>query len=339
MPEVHTDFQLKDYNTFGVRSVASYFVELKNLIETRFFLRDRFYGSLKNLVLGGGSNILFTSDFEGIVLKPDYKGIEVIDEDRTHVYLRAGAGENWDKLVEYTVNHGWGGLENLSFIPGTVGAAPIQNIGAYGVEAKDCISSVEAIDIESLDIIRFSNEECKFGYRSSIFKTDIKGKVLVHYVTFKLDKKPVLKFDYGNLKEELAKAGGTPDILKVRNTVTEIRKRKLPDPAEIGNAGSFFKNPVVGKLYAQKLLDTYSSMPHFETGNKDVKIPAAWLIEQAGLKGLREGNVGTHPNQPLVIVNYGNATGNEILDFAHRIIEEVHLKFGIMLETEVNIVY
>jgi len=338
MPEVHTDFQLKDYNTFAVRSVASYFVVLKNLIETRFFLRDRFYGSLKNLVLGGGSNILFTSDFEGIILKPDYKGIEVIDEDRMHVYLRAGAGESWDYLVEYAVNHGWGGLENLSYIPGTVGAAPIQNIGAYGVEAKDSISSVEAIDIESLDVVRFSNEECKFGYRTSIFKTDIKGKVLVQYVTFKLCKKPALKLDYGNLKEELAKDGGIPDIIKIRNAVTDIRKRKLPDPAEFGNAGSFFKNPVVGKLYAQKLLDSYSNMPHFESGDNEVKIPAAWLIEQTGLKGVREGNVGTHPNQPLVIVNYGNATGKEVLKFAHEIIEKVHLKFGIMLEPEVNIV-
>jgi UDP-N-acetylmuramate dehydrogenase len=338
MPEVYTEFQLKPYNTFAIRSVASYFVICRNIGETRFFLRDRFFGSLRHEILGGGSNMLFTNDFDGLIIKPDYKGIEVIDEDRNHVYVRAGAGEEWDNLVDFAVSHGWGGLENLSIIPGTVGASPIQNIGAYGVEAKDTISSVEALDLDNYDVIRFNNEECHFGYRSSIFKQNLKGKILVTYVTYRLDKRPKFLLDYGNLKEEVAKISAEPTLQAIRQAVITIRESKLPDPKEFGNAGSFFKNPIVSKRYAEKLAAEYTTMPSFEVNANEIKIPAAWLLEKADLKGYREGEVGTHPKQPLVIINYGNAKGKEIVEFAHQIIEKVHLKFGIMLEPEVNII-
>jgi len=338
MPEVYTEFQLKPYNTFAVKSVASYFVICRNLVETRFFLRDRFFGSLRHEILGGGSNMLFTEDFDGLIIKPEYKGIEVIDEDRNHVFVRAGAGEDWDALVAFAVAHGWGGLENLSLIPGTVGASPIQNIGAYGVEAKDVISSVEALDLTTFDIVRFSNEECHFGYRSSIFKHNLKGKLLVTYVTYRLDKKPKFVLDYGNLKEEVAKIADELSLEAIRKAVIAIRECKLPDPKEFGNAGSFFKNPIVSKKYAQKLALEYPLIPSFEVDKNEIKIPAAWLLEQAGLKGYREGEIGTHPKQPLVIVNYGNAKGKDIVEFANQIIEKVHLKFGIMLEPEVNII-
>lgn len=338
MPEVYTEFQLKPYNTFAVKSVASYFVVCRNIAETRFFLRDRFFGSLRHEILGGGSNMLFTEDFDGLIIKPEYKGIEVIDEDRNHIYVRAGAGEEWDALVEFAVQNGWGGLENLSLIPGTVGASPIQNIGAYGVEAKDVISSVEALDLNTLDIVRFNNDECYFGYRSSIFKHNLKGKMLITYVTYRLDKKPKFNIEYGNIKDELAKHSEEPNLANIRKAIITIRECKLPDPKEIGNAGSFFKNPVVSKKYAEKLLKEYPQMPNYEVDKNEIKIPAAWLLEQSGLKGYREENIGTHPNQPLVIVNYGDAKGRDIVAFANQIIEKVHLKFGIMLEPEVNII-
>jgi UDP-N-acetylmuramate dehydrogenase len=338
MPEVYTEYQLRKLNTFKISSVASYYVELNSLAEARLFLRDRFFNSLQSLIIGSGSNLLFTSDFDGIVIKPDIKGIEVVDEDRQYVYVRAGAGEIWDNLVEWTVEKGYYGLENLSHIPGTVGASAVQNIGAYGVEAADVIHSVESLDVETIETIRFNNEDCLFGYRDSIFKNKVKGSLMITYVTYKLNKKPSFKTEYGNIKEEIEHLGGEMTQIKLRQAVINIRKRKLPDPDEIGNAGSFFKNPVVSKLYAEKLMQEFPQIPNYEVNKNEIKIPAAWLIENAGLKGYREGNVGTYPTQPLVIVNYGNATGLEIKNFAQQIIEKVHVKFGIVLEPEVNII-
>ncbi len=355
---------LKTLHTFGMEVEARYFVEAKTLQEVLTLLNYRHMIHMPILFIGRGSNLLFTRDFPGIVIRINSKGISV-REEAGEVFVTAEAGEDWDPFVQYCVDRGWAGLENLSLIPGTVGAAPIQNIGAYGVEVKDVIDSVQVAEISSGKQKRLTNAECRFGYRDSIFKQALRDKVIILNVTFRLvpQDPSVLRLGYGNLEGELSQAGVvSPGIADVREAVCNIRRRKLPDPAVISNAGSFFKNPVVTEDQATALLERYpampfypratgqdrsqkltggSSLPGFSDGTTPrgpVKIPAAWLIEQCGWKGFREVDAGVHATQPLVLVNYGNATGSQILGLASRIVDSVREKFGISLETEVNVI-
>jgi len=289
------------------------------------------------LVLGGGSNILFTNDFPGTVLKISTKGTHLLKEDDESVWVQASTGENWDDFVGFCVDHGWGGIENLSAIPGNTGTSPVQNIGAYGVEMKDTFVQLEAFDLETRGIKILSKDDCRFGYRESIFKSQNKGRYIILNVTFRLTKKPILCLDYGNIRKELAIMKVTdPGIKDVREAVCRIRADKLPDPKVTGNAGSFFKNPVIPPQQHEKLKQSFPEIVSFKQ-NGNIKLAAAWMIEQCGWKGKRKGNAGVHSTQPLVLVNLGNATGLEIINLGNEIRQSVYQKFGIMLETEVNV--
>jgi UDP-N-acetylmuramate dehydrogenase len=335
---------LKTLHTFGMDVEARYFVEAKTHSEVLTLLNYRSMVHMPILFMGGGSNMLFTRNFAGLVIRISSKGIAIHEEGENHVLVTVEAGENWDEFVQYCVGRGWAGLENLSLIPGTVGAAPIQNIGAYGVEVKDVIESVRYVEIDSGKQHRLTNEECRFGYRDSIFKHALKGKIIILNVTFKLQKTnasanpSLLKLEYGDIRGELQRMGvEDPNIVNVRDAVCSIRRRKLPDPAEIGNAGSFFKNPLITGDLLQSLQAQFPAIPFFPQPDETAKVPAAWLIEQCGWKGYRDGDAGVHVTQPLVLVNYGNATGLQILDLANRIIDSVLQKYSIRLETEVNV--
>jgi UDP-N-acetylmuramate dehydrogenase len=337
MFEIKENISLKNYNSFGLDVKTYFFVECFSIQDIVDFLNIHQDKDLPLMILGGGSNILFSKDFEGYVLRPSIKGIDIVEENEKDVVVRVGAGEDWDEFVNYCVEREWGGIENLSLIPGNIGTCPIQNIGAYGVEVKDVITKVEALDIESLSLISYANSECNFGYRDSVFKTTLKGKQIVTHVTFKLKKQPEFKLDYGNLVNEL-KRFEKIDLKSIRQAVIDIRECKLPDPEDIGNAGSFFKNPIIGKETFEKIKIEYPNIPNYDLGNDLVKIPAGWLIEKAGYKGRRDGNTGVHEQQALVLVNYGNATGEEILHLARNIQQTILILFGIMLEMEVNII-
>jgi UDP-N-acetylmuramate dehydrogenase len=332
------DISLKPYNTFGIDVKARYFAEAlseEDIVKLSRNLREDFHPLL---VLGGGSNVLFTQDFPGTVMKISTKGISVIKEDDDFIWVKAEAGENWDELVMHCVENGWGGLENLSAIPGNAGTSPVQNIGAYGVEMKDACFELEAFDFESKEKRIFSNPECEFGYRESIFKSKYKGRFIILNVTFRLSKKPVLCLGYGNIREELDQMKVIePSIADVREAVCRIRARKLPDPAVTGNAGSFFKNPVVLPEQFEKLKTSFPGIVSFPQDGKK-KMAAAWMIEQCGWKGKRIGNAGVHASQPLVVINHGNATGKEILNLGEEVQKSVFEKFGVMLEREVNLV-
>lgn len=323
---------LRPYNTFGLHATARYFATIGSENELREFLIDNAHQSLPLYVLGGGSNILLTGDVNGIVLKMEIKGVEVLDETETAVRVRVGAGENWHGFVLHSIAQGWGGVENLALIPGTVGAAPMQNIGAYGMEIKSVCVAVEAMDAQTGAIRTFSAEECRFGYRESVFKHELKGKYIITRVHFLLAKAPhALHIGYGDVKNFQP-----TNIQEVADAVISIRRSKLPDPAEIGNSGSFFKNPVVSAQQFAELQQKYPEIPHFDAPD-GVKIPAAWLIERCGWKGKRLGNYGVHDRQALVLVNYGGASGAEILALADAIILSVQQTFGISLEKEVNV--
>lgn len=337
MFELKENIALKNYNTFGIDVKSRFFIECSAVSEILEFIEMYKKQDSPLMILGGGSNILFTKDFEGYVLRPSIKGIEVIEKTADHVILRVGAGEDWDSFVAYCVDHKWGGIENLSLIPGNVGTCPIQNIGAYGVEVKDVISEVEVIDIESVKMYRYKNKECNFGYRDSIFKSRLKGKQIITHVSFRLSKRPYFKLEYGNLSEELAKYDQV-NLENIRKAVVSIRESKLPKPEVIGNAGSFFKNPVVDRFKADKLKEQFADLPLFNQSNEKTKIPAGWLIEKAGWKGRKVGNTGVHEKQALVLVNYGNATGTEVINLATEIQKSVKAKFDIDLEMEVNVV-
>ncbi len=334
--QILKNISLKSYNTFGVDVNCRFFAEVFTEEELLPFLQSLDREKKTFLILGGGSNLLFTKDFEGTIVKISTKGIEIIAETEDDIYIRVQAGENWDEFVAYCVEKGWGGLENLSLIPGKVGTAPVQNIGAYGAEVKDVLFEVSALDrINQIHRI-FSNFECEFSYRDSIFKRR-ENQFVILSVTFKLSLKPVLNAKYGDIMEELTSLQiDSPDIRSVREAVCRIRSRKLPDPVKIGNSGSFFKNPVVDLDLLPSLKEKFPGIVSFPYG-KYVKLAAAWLIEQCGWKGYRAGDAGVHPNQPLVLVNYGCATGQEILDLANSIKADVQKKFGITLEIEVNI--
>jgi len=331
------DISLKSYNTFGLDYRADIFISVSSEEEAVELIRSGRGLPAPGLVLGGGSNLSFVSDFHGTIIHPSIKGIKIEEEKSGHVVVSAGAGLKWDSLVEWTVNQKYGGIENLSLIPGTVGASPVQNIGAYGVEVKDTIEKVRAISLADGSVREFSNSECRFVYRDSIFKNELKGKYLVTRVYYRLFRKPVLNTSYGSLQEEVEKIG-VPSIKTVREAVLNIRKSKLPDPDVIGNAGSFFRNPVVSIPVAKSLKKDYPDIPLFADTSGEYKVSAGWLIEKCGWKGKRIGDAGVHDKQALVLVNYGNASGKEILSLSEKISGSVMEKFGINLEREVEVI-
>ncbi len=329
---------LKAYNTFGIEAIAPYFCEVYTVKELQEIFRNEKFRDMPLLILGGGSNILFTKDPEGLVVSNKIEGISLIEEDEQHVVVKAGAGVVWHDFVLHTIAQGWGGLENLSLIPGTTGAAPMQNIGAYGVEIKDTFLELEAIKRADGSLHTFTNEDCCFGYRSSVFKTTEKDKYVIATVTFRLTKQPVFNTSYGAIQETLDAGGITELSLKaVSDAVISIRQSKLPDPKVTGNAGSFFKNPVIDEALFNRLKEKYPAVPSYPQAD-GIKIPAGWLIEQAGWKGYRRGNAGVHDKQALVLVNHGGANGEEIRQLAEDIQASVMEKFGVELETEVNFV-
>ncbi len=339
MIKVEENASLKSYNTFGIDVNTKYLCrittekQLINLLQSPLFKQEKHY------ILGGGSNVLFTGDFDGLVIKDEIKGIETIREDDNHITVKVGAGENWHQFVMHAVASGWGGIENLSLIPGTVGAAPMQNIGAYGVEVKNLIENVDAVELSTGVFKTFSNEQCGFGYRESVFKKELAKKYFISSVTLRLSKKNhLLNTTYGAIQETLKEMNVTqPTLQTISNAVINIRKSKLPDPIVIGNAGSFFKNPTVSLKQYEELQISNPTIPGYPVDNQNVKIPAGWLIEQCGWKGKRINNVGVHPKQALVLVNYGEGNGAEILNLSEKIKASVMEKFQIQLTPEVNI--
>lgn len=327
---------LKPFNTFGICATADALGRFTDVASLREMLKAT--DGLERLILGGGSNILLTQDFHGVVLVNGISGIELVREDADQVWLKAGAGVVWHDLVLHCVQHGWGGIENMSLIPGKVGAAPMQNIGAYGVELKDVFHELEALRVDDGEVVHFDKVACAFGYRESFFKRVGKGRFVILNVTLRLSKHPVLNTSYGNIKQELEKRGiGSPTIADVSETVIAIRRSKLPDPAVVGNAGSFFKNPVVPAEVAQRIKVEHADMPGYPAGDGQVKLAAGWLIEKAGWKGYREGAFGVHAAQALVLVNHGGAAGKDIFDLSTRIVADIRDRFGVDLEREVNI--
>ncbi len=339
MLTIQSNVSLKAHNTFGIDVMAKYLVETTTESDIHTLLQLPNFQNTPKLILGGGSNLLFTQNFDGLVVKLELKGIEVINETDDYVWVKAGAGENWHDLVMYCVERNYGGIENLSLIPGTVGAAPIQNIGAYGVELKDTFVSLEAIDLVTGEMSVFTRTDCNFGYRDSIFKREAKGKYIITKITLLLNKTPIFKTDYGDIQKTLEQMGVKElNIKAISNAVVKIRSGKLPNPTELGNAGSFFKNPEITQKLFLHLSSLYPDIPNYPTKYGFVKIPAAWLIEQCGWKGRRVGNVGVHYKQALVLVNYGHGEGTEIKRLADDIVVSVQEKFGIKLSQEVNVI-
>ncbi|WP_268125042.1 UDP-N-acetylmuramate dehydrogenase [Roseivirga pacifica] len=337
MSEFLTDYSLQPYNTFGLDVKAKSFAKFKSLDTLKEGLQLAKNQPL--LILGGGSNLLFTKDYDGLVLKNELKGIGVIKEDAEHFYVEAQAGENWHQFVMHCIANNWAGVENLSLIPGTVGAAPMQNIGAYGVEIIQVFDHLKAMEIATGEIHTFNKEDCQFGYRESVFKKSLKGKYVITSVCFKLKKTPDFNTSYGAIAQTLEDMGVTELSIKaVSDAVIHIRQTKLPDPKEIGNSGSFFKNPEVDKIDFEGLRAEFPSIPGYPLPDNKVKIPAAWLIDQDGWKGKTFGQIGVHKNQPLVLVNYGGGKGADIKALAFKIQASVATKFGIELTPEVNII-
>jgi len=330
---------LKKYNTFGIDVTASHLQEITSTDQLKNVIKEN-DNQLTLFVLSGGSNMLLTKNIDALVLHINTKGVSIIKEDAQYTWIEAQAGEIWHEFVLHTLDLNLGGLENLSLIPGKVGSSPIQNIGAYGVEIKDTFDSLTALNLETLEIETFNHYECAFGYRESVFKNALKDKYIITSVCFKLKKAPhFLHTSYGAIQQELdANNIQTPSIKDVSNAVIAIRESKLPNPKEIGNSGSFFKNPIISKVLYHQLLEKNAEIPHYPVNETEVKVPAGWLIEQAGLKGYRKGDAGVHTKQALVLVNYGTATGQELIDMAKYVQETVFQKFGIQINPEVNII-
>lgn len=336
--EILNNFSLKNYNTFGIEAKAEQFVAVHSAPELKSILEQN--KNKKKFILGGGSNMLLTKNIEALVIHIDLKGKKIIREDADSVWVESQAGENWHEFVLWTIDQNFGGLENMSLIPGNVGTTPVQNIGAYGTEIKDTFVSCDAINIKNQEMRTFTNEECRFGYRESIFKNEVKYEYIITSVVFKLTKQNhKINTSYGDIQAELAKNNVTiPTLRDVSNAVIAIRKSKLPDPAELGNSGSFFKNPILLKSDFEPIHQKFPEMRFFDISETEVKVPAGWLIEQAGLKGKRFGDAGIHKNQALVLVNYGGATGQEILNVSKTVQDTVFNTFGIHIEAEVNII-
>ncbi|KAA2215984.1 UDP-N-acetylmuramate dehydrogenase [Maribacter flavus] len=336
--QIHENYSLKDYNTFGLDAKARFFVAINSVAELQRILADNSYPN--KFILGGGSNMLITQDINALVIHINIKGIFIENEDDSRVELKVMAGENWHEMVLWTLERDFGGLENMSLIPGNTGTAPVQNIGAYGVELKDVFVGCEAIRRADQELVYFSKEDCRFEYRDSFFKNEGKDKYVITSVTLRLTKKNhAINTSYGAINEELERNHcKSPTIKDVSNAVITIRNSKLPNPKELGNSGSFFKNPVISKEVFEEFIAKYPEAPFYKVSEEAYKIPAGWLIEQSGFKGKRFGDAGVHVKQALVLVNYGSATGNDILNLAHMIIEEVRIKFGITIEPEVNLI-
>ncbi|WP_343673006.1 UDP-N-acetylmuramate dehydrogenase [Chitinophaga sp.] len=330
---------LRPYNTFGIAAQSRYFAAFSSADELRELLSAPQLKALPHMILGGGSNVLFTKDFDGVILKNEMKGIAVVGEDDGYVYVKAGAGENWHGFVMENIKHNRAGLENLSLIPGNVGASPMQNIGAYGVEIKDTFHSLEALHLEEGEVVTFTKEECQFGYRESVFKHKYKGQFAILSVTYRLSKRPQFNTSYGAIEVELKEMGVQDlSIQAISQAVINIRSSKLPDPAKIGNAGSFFKNPTVPAGDYERIKEAYPNVVAYPVDGGQFKLAAGWLIEQCGWKGYREGDAGVHAKQALVLVNYGGAKGGEIYDLSQKVLDSVEEKFGVLLEREVNII-
>ena len=340
MARIEENISLKHFNTFGIDARAKYFAEVSSIEDLQKLIKEPVYKNNKHLILGGGSNILFTKDFDGLVIRSSLKGIRVLNNDGDTALVEAASGENWHSLVMYCIQNNYGGIENLSLIPGTTGAAPIQNIGAYGVEIKDVITKVEGIDLITATKLSFSNADCQFNYRESVFKHNLKEKIFISSITLKLTKaEHQLHTQYGAIQDILKQQNiEHPTIKNISDAVIAIRQSKLPDPLVIGNAGSFFKNPTIALTEYELIKKDHPSIPSYPVDNQNVKVPAGWLIEQCGWKGKRIGNIGVHPHQALVLVNYGDGNGNEIYKLAMNIQSSVKEKFGITLSTEVNII-
>ncbi|MEO9478902.1 MAG: UDP-N-acetylmuramate dehydrogenase [Maribacter dokdonensis] len=335
---IYDHFSLKNYNTFGIDATARYFVEVTTIEELQDILENNSYP--RKILIGGGSNMLLTDYIDALFIHVNLKGKQIVSQDDNNVIVKVMAGENWHNMVMWAIDHDFGGLENMSLIPGNTGTAPIQNIGAYGVELKDCFVSCEAFRIEDQQLVTLSKEECQFGYRDSFFKNEGKDKYVITSVTFSFTKKNHnINSGYGAIENQLLKESiSNPTIKDISNAVIAIRQSKLPDPKELGNSGSFFKNPIVTKEIFTRFSTTYPEAPFYKVSEDYYKIPAGWLIEQCGFKGKRFGDAGVHKNQALVLVNYDSATGKDILDLAAKIIEEVKRKFEIEISPEVNLI-
>ena len=337
--EFFKNISLKSYNTFGIDAYAKYFAAFNSADDLHHVYQSGEYKDEPKLFLGGGSNILFTKNFEGIVLKNEIDGIKTIHEEEKYVYIKVGAGVNWHQFVLYCIHKNLAGVENLSLIPGNVGASPMQNIGAYGAEIKDVFFSLEAYHISENKIVTFTLNDCEFGYRESVFKKKYKDQFVILDVTFRLNKMPHYNISYGAIEDELKKMHVEKLSIKaISDAVINIRTAKLPDPKIIGNAGSFFKNPEIDKYELEQLLIIEPGMPSYRINDNKFKIPAGWLIEKCGWKGYRNGDAGCYNKQALVLVNYGNASGSEILNLSEEIRKSVYNEFGIMLQREVNII-
>lgn len=336
MTEIQEYFPLTEFNTFHIAAQARYFARFNSPEALEELLQFRH--ARRHLILGGGSNILFTKNYNGLMLKNEIRGIEIVKEDDRHVYLRVGAGENWHQFVLFCIDRDFAGVENLSLIPGKVGASPMQNIGAYGVEIKDVFHDLEAFHLREKKPVTLTHSDCAFGYRDSIFKNRYRNKFAITHVTFRLNKYPSFHIDYGAIRQELERVNAEPGIRAISDAVIRIRSSKLPDPAEIGNAGSFFKNPTVPASQYEALRALYPDAPGYPQEDGRIKLAAGWLIEQCGWKGYRNGDAGCHARQALVLVNYGNATGKDIYRLSEKIRRSVLKKFDVALEREVNII-
>ncbi len=336
--EIQNHFSLKNYNTFGIEAKAKQFVAVHSIEELKLVLSEN--KTKKKFILGGGSNMLLTKDIDSLVIHIDLKGKKIIEENDDFVWVESQAGENWHEFVMWTIDNDFGGLENMSLIPGNVGTTPVQNIGAYGTEIKDTFVSCSAMKIDSMEMKSFENAECHFGYRESIFKNKVKDQFIITSVVYKLTKRNhKINISYGDISSELEKLNiKKPTLKDVSNAVISIRQSKLPDPKVLGNSGSFFKNPIVLKSEFEPIHKKFPEMKFYEISETEVKVPAGWLIEQAGLKGKRYGDAGIHKNQALVLVNYGNASGQDILNVSKEIQDTIFQKFGIFIEAEVNII-
>ncbi|MBC7642730.1 MAG: UDP-N-acetylmuramate dehydrogenase [Flavobacterium sp.] len=336
--QIQENFSLKKYNTFGIEAKAKEFVAVHSIRDLEIILIENKFK--KKFVLGGGSNMLLTQDIDALVIHINLKGKKIVDQNDDFVWIESQAGENWHELVLWTINQDFGGLENMSLIPGNVGTTPVQNIGAYGTEIKDTFVSCNAINIQNQEIKTFTNADCNFGYRESVFKNELKEQFIITSVIFKLTRRNhKINVSYGDIQKELSdKNIELPTLIDVSNAVISIRQSKLPDPKILGNSGSFFKNPILLKSDFEIIQNKFPEMKFYKISDSEVKVPAGWLIEQAGFKGKRFGEAGIHKNQALVLVNYGNATGQEILDISTNIQQTVFERFGIKIEAEVNVI-
>ena len=335
--QIFENYSLKGENSFGVDVQARYLVKLHGVSDTKDFLKTDFLQVHQSLILGKGNNILFSKDFDGLIIQPEMYGFNIVKETKDYVFIRSGSGEYWPAFLASVVSMGLWGAENLALIPSSVGAVPIQNIGAYGVEAKEIIEEVEVIDLQTGEILHLSKEDCKFGYRTSIFKNELFNRVLISSVLFKLRKKPQPNLEYGPLKEKFS-GDIKPGLMDIFRFIMEVRMNKLPDPEQLGNAGSFFKNPVLDKDSVQALIKEYPGISYFQESENQIKLSAAWLIDQCGWRGKRKGDAGVYSKHALVLVNHGEATGKEIFDLSEEIKGSVLKKFGVELEREVIVV-